>query len=103
MRADSQIGINGHLFARHRVQSKPRTNLRHSAGAFGDDHEVHNDQHREHNQTHKQVSAHDEHGEAFDDVAGSVGTRMALADDQFGRGYVQRQAQHQRCQKHARE
>ena len=100
--ANGEVGVDGHLFARHRVQCKACADLCHPACTLCNDHEVHDDQHREHYETDKQVSAHDEHGEALDDISRSIRPRMTLADDQFGRGHVQRQAKHQRGQKHTR-
>ena len=71
--------------ARHGIKGKACADFRHTARTLGDDHEIDDHEHAKDNKTDKQVAAHDEHGEAFDDPARSMGACMSLADDQLGR------------------
>jgi len=41
-RPSRKIGVNSKLATRHSVQSKPRTDLRHTSRTLGDHHEIHN-------------------------------------------------------------
>ena len=58
---------------------------------------------REHDHADDEVALHDEAAERLDDVAGGVGALVAVAQDQPGRGEVERQPQHGRDQQHGRE
>ena len=102
-RAGRHVGVDGQLPARHPVQREARADLGHAARALGDDDEVDDQQHEEDHQAQDQVAAHDELGKALDHMAGGVGAGVALADDQLGRGDVQRQPQQQRGQQDRRE
>ena len=94
--AGGHVGVNGKLLAGHAVQRKPGAHLGHASGTLGDHDEVDDQKDDENHQTQQQIAAHDEFGKSLDHVAGSVGSGVALPDDQFGRGHVQRQPQHQR-------
>ena len=52
-----QIGIDGHLLARHGIQGKTRTDLGNSPGTLGDHHKVDDHQDRKHHDTDHVVAA----------------------------------------------
>ena len=97
------VAVNGKLFARHPVQREACAHFGHAACALGDDDEIHDQQHKEDHDPQKHRSAHDEIGKALDHAASRIRAGMPFAYDKFGRGYVQRQTQHERRQKHGRE
>ena len=94
-RADGQIRVDRQLLAGHGVKGEARADFRHAPGAFRDHHEIHNHDDAEYNEADEQVSAHDEHGEAFDHVTRGIGTCVPLPDNQLGRRDVQRQPENE--------
>lgn len=100
--AGGHIGIDGKLLAGHPVERKSRPDLGHAGRALCDDHEIHDQQNAKDNETQKDTAAHDKAGEPFDHVTSRARTGMALPDDQFRRGNIQRQSQHQGGKQHRR-
>ena len=94
-RAGAQVGIDGHLLARHGVQGKTGRNLGHALGALGDDHELHDGQDQKDDQADDQVAADHEIAEGLDDVAG-----IALQQDQARGGDGDAQAEQGGDQQH---
>ena len=92
--AGVEIGVDGHLLARHRVQDEARRHLGNTARALGDHHEVDDGQDGEHHDADRVVAAHHELAEGRDDLAGGVMAVLAVEQDHAGGGHVQRQAQH---------
>ncbi len=71
-----EIGVDRHLLARHGVQVEAGGDFGDAAGAFRDDHEVHDHQDDEHDDADDEIAAHHEIAEGLDDVAGGVGAFM---------------------------
>ena len=94
--AGVHVAVDGQLLAGHRVEGKTGADFGHPARALGDHDEVHDHDHAKDDQPDHHRAAHDEIGESLDHVTGGGGAGMAIADDQLGRGDVQRQSQHQR-------
>jgi len=92
-RAGGHVAVDGELLARHAVEGEARADFGHTACAFCDHNEVHDQQHAEHHEPEKDVAAHHEHREALDHRSRGVGAFMALADDQLGRRDVEAQPQ----------
>ena len=97
------VAVDGKLSTRHPVERESRADLGHAAGAFCDDDEIDDQKHAEDHETEQDAAAHDEIGEAFDDVTGCVRSRMALPDDQLGGGNVEGKPQQKAGQKDSRE
>ena len=76
-------------------ERKPRSNLRHPGRTLGDDHEVDDQQHAEDDKTKENTSPHDEIGKPLNHVARGAGAGMPLANDQLGRGDIEREPQHE--------
>ena len=55
-----EVGVDGQLFAGHRVQREAGRDFRDAAGAVGDDDELDDDQDREDDQTDGVVAADDD-------------------------------------------
>ena len=103
IRPGRQVGVDRHLLAGHGVEREAGGDLGDAARALGDHDEVHDHQDAEHDHADDDVALHDEAAERLDHVPGGVGPPMALAQDQPGRGEVQRQPQHGGDQEHGRE
>ena len=85
--AGVELGVDGHLFTRHRVQGESRGDLGNTARALGDDDEIDDDENNE-NDRADDVVALDEHmAEGFDDISGE-----AVEQDESRGGDVQRQS-----------
>jgi len=67
-----QVGVDGHLLTRHRVQREPGADLGDPAGAVGDDDELDDEQDREDDQPDDQRPADHEVAERVDDLAGEA-------------------------------
>ena len=76
--AGGEIGVDGHLLARHRVEGESRGNLRHAGGTLGDHHELHDHQNDEDDRADEGVGAGDEVGERLDDMAGGGGGGLGI-------------------------
>ena len=92
--AGGKVGVDRHLLAGHRVQAEARRHFGDAARALGDDHEIDDDQDREHDQADHEIALHDQLAEGLNDIAGSGGAFIAVAQDQAGRSQVQRQPHH---------
>ncbi len=79
-----EVRVDGHLLPRHRVERKPRGDLRDALGALRDDHEVDNDEHEKDDGPHHVVARHDEAPKGVDESPG-----LRVAQDEPGRRDVQ--------------
>ncbi len=77
--AGGKIGIDRHLLAGDGVQREARANFGDTGGALGDDDEIDDHQDHEDDQADDEIAAHDELRKAADDIAGGVGSVVALA------------------------
>jgi hypothetical protein len=100
--AGVEVGIDRHLLAGHGVQAEPCRDFGDAAGAFRDDHEIHDEQDGEQDQADHDVAAHQESAERGDHMTGGERTFAAMAEDQPGGGDVERQAQQRRQQQQLR-
>src|SRR5690554_6449845 len=82
------IAIDCQLLAWHPVQCKTRTDLSHSCRALCYDHEIDDQKNAKNHQPEKNAAAHNETGKPFDNVPGSIGSCVALSDDQLCRRHV---------------
>ena len=101
--AGGEIGVDRHLLAGHGVEVEAGGDFRDAAGAFGDDHEIHDHQDREHDDADHEIAAHHEIAERLDHVAGGGGAFMAVREDEARGGEVEREPQHGRDQQHGGE
>ena len=88
--AGIQIGVDGHLLARHGVEGEARRHFGDARRAFGDNHEVDDDQNREDDETDGIIAGDDELAEGFDDMAGGRRALFAAQQNQAGGGNVKR-------------
>ena len=95
-RARVHVAVDRKLLTRHRVEREARADLGHAPRAFGDHDEIHDQDHAEHDQPDQDRAAHDEIREPFDNTARRTRTRMPVSDNEFRRGDVERQPQHER-------
>ncbi len=104
-----EVGVDGHLFAGHRVQGESSGNFGNSRGAFGDDGKLDDHDDDEDDDADGQGTLGDEIGEGVDDFAGGghggVGVAGAVAggENQPHGGDVQHQAKEGQCQQKGRE
>jgi hypothetical protein len=82
----AQVGVDGHLLARHRVEREARRHLGHASGALRDHDEVDRDQDQEDDDADGEVAADDELAERLDDLA-----RVPFAEDEARAGDVEPQ------------
>ena len=90
-----EVGIDGHLLARHGIQGKARRYLGNTPCALGNHHEVDHRENGKHDDAHRIVAADQEVGEGLDHLAGRIGTSVAMKQHGTGGGHAQRQP-HQR-------
>ncbi len=67
-----EVGVDGHLLARHGVEGEARAHFGDAPGTFGDHHEVDHHQNGEHDDAHRVVAPHDELAERFDHRPGGA-------------------------------
>ena len=84
-----QVGVDGHLLARHAVEREASRDLGHPAGAGGDHDELNDDEDEEDDQPHEDGAADHEVAEALDHHAG-----VAVQEDEPRGGDVEGQAEH---------
>ena len=82
IRPRRQVRVDRHLLAGNGVEGEARADFGDTRRALGDDDEIDRDQDREDDQADDEVAAHDELGEAGDDVAGGVLALAAVRQDQ---------------------
>ncbi len=63
--ARAQVGVDGHLLARHRVEGEAGRDLGHALGALGHHQELHQGEDGEDHRAHHVVAAHDELAEGL--------------------------------------
>ncbi|MDA7650754.1 hypothetical protein N8607_00475 [bacterium] len=93
-----EVGVDGHLLARHRVQNKACGDLTDSTRALCDDHKLDHDEHEEDHQPHAEVVSGDVLTEGLDDV-----TRLSPGEDQARTRDVQPQPEERREEQDRRE
>ncbi len=101
--ACGHVAVDGKLFAGHTVECEARANLGHAARTLCNNDKVDDHQYAEDHQPHENRAPHDEHGKPVNNVTSRRWAGVALADNQFGRGHIQGQTQHQTGQKDGRE
>ena len=89
--AGIQIGIDAHLFTRHRIQGETGGDLGDAAGTFGDDHEVDENEDQKDDDADHIVAADHKTAEGLDDLAGRQDSLVAVEQDDAGGCNVQRQ------------
>ena len=89
--AGVQVGVNRHLLARHRIQSKTCIHFRHPTCTFGHDEEIHNHQDDENNQSHQVVTGDHKFAKGRYHRASRMFTFVAIDQNHPGRGHVQGQ------------
>ena len=82
--AGIEIGVNGHLLARHGVQGEAGRHLGDPAGAFGDDDEVDDDQDDKDHQSDHIGTADDKLAKGLNDRAGRAHALVAVEEDEPG-------------------
>ena len=101
-RARGDIGVDGELLARHAVEREPGADLGHPPRALGDDDEIDDQQHQEDDEAEKHAPRHHEARKPLDHMPRRGGAGVTVADDELGRGDVERQPQHQAREQHGR-
>ncbi len=84
--AGVQVGVDGHLLAGHGVEGEAGGDFADALGALGDDDELDDDEDQEDHEPDHEAAAGDEAAERLNDSA-----RVALQQDQPGRGDIQGQ------------
>jgi hypothetical protein len=93
-----EVGVDGHLLARHRVEGEPGRHLGDAPGAGGDDGELDDDEDEEDDEADDHGPADHEVPEGLDDLAG-----VPVQQDQPRGRHVQCQPEHRRDQEQRRE
>ena len=88
--AGVQVGVDGHLLARHRIEREARADLGDPARTLADHHEVDDHQDDEQHDADGVVAAHREVAEGFDDLASGVRAGVAFHQHHARGGDVQR-------------
>ena len=91
------------MLARHGVEGEARADFGDTRRSFRDDDEIDRDENEEHDDSYHEITAHDEVGEAGDDVSRGVAALRAARQDQPCRGDIEREAQNCRDEQHGRE
>ena len=89
--AGIQIGIDAHLFTRHRIQGEAGGDLGDAAGTFGDHHEVDENEDQKDDDADHVVAADHKPAEGLDDLAGRQDSLVAVEQDDAGGRNVKRQ------------
>ena len=92
--ASVQVGVDGHLFARHGVQGETCVHFRDASSALGHHKEVHDHQDHEDDETHQVVACDHKLTKSGDHLARCFWTGVPLDQDHPGGGHVERQTQH---------
>ena len=82
----AQLGIDGHLLARHGIQGKPGCHFSDAASALGDDHEVDDHQDGEDDDAHHVIATDNKVTKGLDNVSGITGD-----EDQPSGGHIESQ------------
>ena len=98
-----QVGVHGHLFARHGIECKARRHLGNALGALGHHDKVDHHQNRKHNQADGKIAADQKVAKGFNHCAGCARAGVPLEQHHPGRGHVERQphqgSEQQNCRK----
>ena len=76
----TQVTVDGHLLAWHRIQTEARGHLGHTLRALGDDQKVNEGDDQKDHQPHGEIAPHHKITERLDNVAG-----VLIHQDQTGR------------------
>ena len=87
--AGVEVGVDRHLLAGHGIEGEPGGDLRHAAGAIGDDDELDDDEDQEEDDAHHEVAADHELAEALDHTPGRARSFGAVQQDQSCRRHVE--------------
>ena len=98
-----QVGVDRHLFARHRVQGKTCVHFRNTARTFGHHDKVNDHQNTKDDETHHIVTGNHKLTKRRHHFARSFVACVAVDQDHPGRRHVQRQAQHRGKQQYSGE
>ena len=77
--AAPQLGVDGHLLARKRIQREAGADFGHAFGPLGDHDELHRRENDENHQSDNQIACHYEAAERINDLS-----RVCLEQDQPG-------------------
>ena len=88
-----QVGVDGHLLARHGIEGEAGRHFRHATRALGDHHQVDDHEDDEDQQADDEIARDDEFPERLDHLAGGIVAGMAFGENDAGRGHVERQAE----------
>ena len=80
--AGAEIGVDGHLLTRHRVQSETSGDFRNALGTFGDDDEVHDDEDEKDDRADDEVAADGKIAEGRNDSSGGVLAHATVGENQ---------------------
>jgi hypothetical protein len=88
-----QVGVDAHLFSRHRIKGKSGSYLGDSASTLGDDHKVDDDQNGKDDQPDNRISSHHEGTEGLNDMPCGGWALVSMEQNQPGRCDIQRKAE----------
>ena len=94
----AQLGVDGQLFSRQRIEGETSPHLRHSLGAAGDHHQVNEGENGEHHRAHHQIARHHEISERVNDLAG-----IGLEEDEARGRHLQGQTEERGQEQQRRE
>ena len=94
-RAGMHVGVDRHLFPRHRVERESRRHLGHPLRPARDDDELNRHQNCEHDQSDDEIAVHDERAEGRNDAADRSGRRTG-SENQPRRRDVEREPEQRR-------
>ncbi len=91
-----EIGVDRHLFSRHRIEGEAGTHFADALGPFGDDDEVDRHEHDEDDDPHDVVPAYDELTETLDHLSRRIRPLVTMEQDPSSGGHVERESK-ERC------
>ena len=101
--AGREIGVDRHLLAGDGVEGEARADFGDAGRALGDDEEVDRHQDQKDDDADEEIAAHDEAGEAADDVAGRGRPLSPVRQNEAGGRDVEGESEDRRDQQHRRE
>ena len=85
------IGINGHLLARHRVQSKARRHLGHTSRTLGNDHKIDDGDQDKNDHPHREIATNEELPKRLNHLARGIGARVTIEQHNARGRHIERQ------------
>src|SRR5579884_3503680 len=95
-----QVGVDGELLPRHRIERETRGHLGDADRPLGDDREVDDHENEEDDDADDVAPADDEVAERLDHMPGRAGALRAVQEDEPGRGDVEREPEERHDQQH---